>query len=68
MILGVIAVAQELRAPTEPRTWHGKVADLVPYDFRRPTGERFGRPTGILTGRSSRARSGVSDGLPTSAL
>ena len=41
VILGVIAVAQELRAPTELRTWHGKVADLVPYDFRRPTGERF---------------------------
>lgn len=40
-IIGVIAVVQELRRPSEDRTWHGKVADLVPYDFRMPTAERF---------------------------
>lgn len=36
-IIGVIAVVQELRKPAEERTWQGKVADLVPYDFRMPT-------------------------------
>jgi hypothetical protein len=40
-IIGVVAVVQELRKPPEERTWHGKVADLVPYDFRKPTVERF---------------------------
>lgn len=40
-VIGVIAIAQELRKPPEKRTWHGKVADLVPYDFRMPTAERF---------------------------
>jgi hypothetical protein len=40
-IVGVIAIVQELRKPPEARTWHGKVADLVPYDFRKPTIERF---------------------------
>jgi hypothetical protein len=40
-IIGVIAVVQELRKPPGERTWHGKVADLVPYDFRKPTIERF---------------------------
>ena len=39
-IIGVIAVIQELRKPKDQRTWHGKVADLVPYDFRMPTVER----------------------------
>jgi hypothetical protein len=41
LIVGVVAVAQELRKPREERTWHGKVADLVPYDFRKPTRERL---------------------------
>jgi hypothetical protein len=36
-IIGVIAIIQELRKPPDERTWNGKVADLVPYDFRRPT-------------------------------
>ncbi len=36
-IVGVIAVIQELRKPSDERTWHGKVADFVPYDFRMPT-------------------------------
>lgn len=39
-IIGVIAIVQELRKPPEDRTWHGKVADFVPYDFRMPTLER----------------------------
>lgn len=40
-IIGVIAVVRELRKPPEERTWHGKVVGFVPYDFRRPTMERF---------------------------
>lgn len=40
-IIGIIAIIQELRKPKEERTWHGKVADLVPYDFRMPTVERI---------------------------
>lgn len=40
-VVGVIAIVQEMRKPAEERTWHGKVADLVPYDFRMPTAERF---------------------------
>lgn len=40
-IVAVAAVVQELRKPAEERTWHGKVADLVPYDFRKPTFQRF---------------------------
>jgi hypothetical protein len=40
-IIGVVAIVQELQKPPEDRTWHGKVADLIPYDFRKPTVERF---------------------------
>ena len=40
-LIGVIAVVQELRKPADERTWHGKVADIFPYDFRMPTVERF---------------------------
>jgi hypothetical protein len=40
-VVAAIAVIQELRKPAEERTWHGKVADLFPYDFRIPTTERF---------------------------
>jgi len=40
-VIGVIAIVQELRKPPNERTWHGKVADLIPYDFRKPTVERF---------------------------
>ena len=40
-IIGIIAVVGELRKPPAERTWHGKVADLIPYDFRMPTTERF---------------------------
>jgi len=35
-VIGVIAIIQELRKPSDERTWHGKVA-FVPYDFRMPT-------------------------------
>ena len=40
-IIAVVAIVQELRKPAEERTWQGKVGDLVPYDFRKPTAERF---------------------------
>ena len=39
--IGVFAVVQELRKPANERTWHGKVGGFVPYDFRKPTVERF---------------------------
>jgi hypothetical protein len=35
------AVAQELRKPSSERTWHGRLAGFVPYDFRPPTVQRF---------------------------
>jgi hypothetical protein len=34
------AIYQELRKPPEARTWHGKVAGSIPYDFRVPTLDR----------------------------
>lgn len=41
MILGiglvVAAVLQELRKPAGERTWTGKLAGVIPYDFRPPT-------------------------------
>ena len=37
----VAAVVQELNKPASERTWQGHVADLVPYDFRKPTMDRF---------------------------
>ncbi len=40
-LIGVAAIIQELRKPPDERTWHGKVADLVPYDFRVPTIDRI---------------------------
>ena len=39
--IGVVAVVEQLRLPPEERTWHGKVANVVPYDFRAPTVERI---------------------------
>lgn len=39
--LVVAAVVQEISKPKEQRTWHGRSLGLVPYDFRRPTLERF---------------------------
>lgn len=37
------AVATELRKPPDERTWKGRVAGLVPYNFRPPTFERLQR-------------------------
>jgi len=39
--LVALAVRDQLRLPPEERTWHGSVAGIVPYDFRRPTLERI---------------------------
>jgi hypothetical protein len=39
--LAVAAIVKELRTPAEQRTWNGVVAGFVPYDFRRPTLDRF---------------------------
>jgi hypothetical protein len=39
--LVVAAVATELSKPAPERTWHGRVFDTVPYDFRPPTWDRF---------------------------
>lgn len=41
VLIGVFAVIQEFRKPENERTWHGKVGGFVPYDFRKPTAERF---------------------------
>ena len=35
------ALYQELKKPAEERTWHGKVAGMVPYDFRVPDLQRI---------------------------
>ena len=35
------AIYQELKKPPEARTWTGKVAGTVPYDFRLPTLDRL---------------------------
>src|SRR3954469_15383939 len=35
------AVGEEVRSPSEERTWHGVVAGFVPYDFRVPTVARL---------------------------
>jgi hypothetical protein len=35
------AIYQELKRPSEARTWNGKVAGVVPYDFRLPTLDRL---------------------------
>jgi len=34
------AVGTELRKPPRKRTWHGRIAGVVPYDFRVPTVRR----------------------------
>ena len=31
------ALITELRKPRQERTWHGRIAGLVPYEFRPPT-------------------------------
>ena len=42
-VLGLVAAAvvQELKRPPAERTWHGRVAGFVPYDFRPPTLDRL---------------------------
>lgn len=35
------ALYQELRKPPAERTWHGRVAGVIPYDFRVPSLDRF---------------------------
>lgn len=40
LVVAVVAIVKELQKPAEERTWHGKVGDFVPYDFRMPTVER----------------------------
>ncbi len=39
LVLGA-AVVTELRKSPDERTWHGKLAGVVPYDLRPPTLER----------------------------
>ena len=38
--LAVVAIVEQLRRPSEERTWEGTVIGFVPYDFRPPTIER----------------------------
>ncbi len=35
------AVIQELRKPSQERTWHGRLWQRVPYEFRLPTMDRL---------------------------
>lgn len=44
-IAGTVAVAvyQEMQQPAEKRTWHGKVFNVVPYDFRMPSPSRIAK-------------------------
>jgi hypothetical protein len=41
VIIGVVAIVQELKKPQAERTWNGLVGGFVPYDFRKPTADRF---------------------------
>jgi hypothetical protein len=41
--VAVVALLQELMRPRQFRTWHGRVAGLIPYDFRKPTLRRFAK-------------------------
>lgn len=41
MSLIAAAIYQELQKPPEERTWHGRVAGFVPYDFRMPNLDRL---------------------------
>jgi len=65
-VIGVVAIVQELRKPPDERTWHGKVADFVPYDFRSRLSSEFGIPTGIRKVPSSQGRCSASAGRLTS--
>ena len=37
----IAAIYQELKKPPAERTWHGRVAGFIPYDFRVPSPERL---------------------------
>ncbi len=39
--LVAVAIATELAKPASERTWHGRVLNSVPYDFRPPTWQRI---------------------------
>jgi hypothetical protein len=39
--LTATALVKELRTPSDQREWHGKLAGVVPYDFRVPTRARL---------------------------
>lgn len=39
--LVLAAVCQELEKPKETRKWYGRLAGVIPYDFRVPTMERI---------------------------
>lgn len=41
VFLVVGAFRDQLRLPPEERTWHGRIAGRIPYDFRPPTLERL---------------------------
>lgn len=41
MTLAAAAIGQELAKPAAERTWHGRVAGFIPYDFRAPTPARL---------------------------
>jgi hypothetical protein len=41
ILLVALALREQLRLPPEERTWHGRIMDIIPYDFRRPTIERL---------------------------
>jgi hypothetical protein len=40
-IVGVAAIVQELKKPSDERAWHGEVAGFIPYDFRPPSMDRI---------------------------
>jgi hypothetical protein len=41
VLLVGVALREQLRLPPEERTWHGRIAGRIPYDFRLPTAERI---------------------------
>ena len=41
MLLVGLALREQLRLPPAERTWHGRIAGRIPYDFRLPTAERL---------------------------
>ena len=41
VVVGAIAVYEQLQRPAVDRSWHGKALGVVPYDFRPPNPQRF---------------------------